>query len=151
MVPCIKSGGQPSSSHPPFIIFFSSFPLAVSRLTQSLGSLFLQPVYDDRGRHVAQTVHGCGTHIKESVEAAYHNYNLQRNSHCCRYNHKIHQAAARNTGTSGGNQSCYKNRIKNLSWREGNSHGLCACARSTFLAKILNIFGKIFWENRSLK
>lgn len=25
------------------------------------------------------------------------------------------------------------------------------CARSTFLAKILNIFGKIFWENRSLK
>ena len=25
------------------------------------------------------------------------------------------------------------------------------CARSTFLAKILNIFGKIFWENGSLK
>lgn len=28
---------------------------------------------------------------------------------------------------------------------------LTLCARSTFLAKILNIFGKIFWENRSLK
>ena len=28
---------------------------------------------------------------------------------------------------------------------------LYRCARSTFLAKILNIFGKIFWENRSLK
>ena len=25
------------------------------------------------------------------------------------------------------------------------------CALSTFLAKILNIFGKIFWENGSLK
>lgn len=25
------------------------------------------------------------------------------------------------------------------------------CARPTFLAKILNIFGKIFWENGSLK
>ncbi len=25
------------------------------------------------------------------------------------------------------------------------------CALSTFLAKIINIFGKIFWENGSLK
>ena len=28
---------------------------------------------------------------------------------------------------------------------------LSVCAHSTFLAKILNIFGKIFWENGSLK
>lgn len=32
-----------------------------------------------------------------------------------------------------------------------NTWQYAQCALSTFLAKILNIFGKIFWENGSLK
>lgn len=32
-----------------------------------------------------------------------------------------------------------------------NGYPYFSCARPTFLAKILNIFGKIFWENGSLK